>query len=654
MPIVNSWPLILYFLFLHPGETDEVQFLQFQDPVDHFDELAGLYVINRINASSIKIVMFLKILMISLALCLSSIVWATDEKNFVQSHLKTVTLYRSGAELLHTVSHSLKKGNNDLVIEGVSNQVDINSIQIHCPATVTVMSVEFSNNYLKPLENNAGIRVLQDSLESLQKELDRINVTITTTSELIDVLKANREIKGSQTGLSVAELIKLMDYYKIKSVELQHELSLQKEKQKKLNQSILRIRNQITEEENKNNKIAGRIHLQLSAAMAVKADFTISYITPNAFWTSYYDIRVDDIKSPLKIIYKAKIVQTTGIDWKQVKLALSTSVPNQWGQAPLLRSWFLSYVNPVVAMERGLARNRIQSFSEPSARLQEVVVSGINQDQFLKKDRKPLYIVNGAIMSQEEFLKINPSAIAKTENLTEAAATSMYGSRGNNGVVLVTLKDGLGDYVSVTDNELNVTFDIDLPYDVPTNGKEQTATLRELSTEALYKYYAVPKLDNDAYLLAEVADWEKLNLLPGEANIIFEGTYVGKSFIDPNSTSDTLNLTLGRDKRIIVKREKMADFSSVKFMGSNKVQKVTYELTVKNNKKDPIKLMLKDQYPLSTMKEIEVELIDDANAAVNTDLGVLTWKVELQPGESRKIRFTYSIKYPREKILNLN
>jgi uncharacterized protein (TIGR02231 family) len=273
----------------------------------------------------------------------------------------------------------------------------------------------------------------------------------------------------------------------------------------------------------------------------------------------------------------------------------------------------------------------------------------------LEKDAdKPIYVVNGAIMSDEEFAKINASAIAKTETLSPASATAVYGSRGSNGVIVVTLKDGLDDYVSVTDNELNVMFDIDLPYDVPSNGKEQTATLKEYSIEALYKYYAVPKLDKDAYLLAEVAEWEKLNLLPGDANIIFEGTYVGKSFIDPNSTADTLNLTLGRDKRVVVKREKMADYSSVKFLGSNKLQKITYELTIKNNKKDAVKMMLKDQFPLSTNKEIEVELIDSGSGSVNNDLGVLTWKLELQPGESKKIRFAYTVKYPKDKVLNLN
>jgi uncharacterized protein (TIGR02231 family) len=308
-------------------------------------------------------------------------------------------------------------------------------------------------------------------------------------------------------------------------------------------------------------------------------------------------------------------------------------------------------------MERRLAGNRIQSF-ETSSSLNEVVVTGYGTTKVrglnTAENAVPLYVVNGAVMSAEEFAKINPASIKSTEVLKDAAATAIYGARAANGAIIVTLKDGLQDYVSVIDNELNLTFDIDLPYDVPTNGKSQSATLKEYSINALYKYYSVPRLDMDAYLLAEVPEWEKLNLLPGDANIIFEGTYVGKSFIDPNSTFDTLNLTLGRDKRVAIKKEKMADYSSVKFLGSSKLQKVTYELTVKNNKKDTVKMLLKDQYPLSTNKEIEVELLDAAGAEVNEDIGVLTWKLQLAPGESKKLRFAYSVKFPKDKVINLN
>jgi TonB-dependent SusC/RagA subfamily outer membrane receptor len=591
----------------------------------------------------------------TLALIVSLFSFATEDPKVIPSDLKTVTVYRSGAELTHNTSTQLGQGNSELIIEGISNSVDMNSVQINCPAAVTILSVEFGTNYLVLPEVSARIKLLQDSAEHVQKDLDRIAVQITTTTDLLEVLKANRDIKGQQTGLSVAELIKLMDYYKIKSSELQNDLAFLRERQRKLAEQVNKIRTQIREEESRNTRNRGQLKLQLSVAAQGKYDFIVSYITPNAFWTPYYDIRVDDIKSPLKLIYKAKITQTTGIDWRKVKLSLSTSIPNQWGNAPVLKSWFLAYINPIRVMEKNLsAMNSIPSYDMKTEGYATQAPVTLRGSASIKEGSTPLYVVNGAIMTANEFSKINQSSIKSMDVLKDAAATSIYGSRASNGVVVVTLKDGLEDYISVTDNELNVSFDIDLPYDVPTNGKEQTATLKEYSVGAFYKYYSVPRLDKDAYLLAEVSDWEKLNLLPGDANIIFEGTYVGKSFIDPASTSDTLNLTLGRDKRVVVKKEKMVDYSSVKFLGSNKQQKMTYEITVKNNKKDSVHMILKDQYPLSTNKEIEVELADAGGAANNTDIGVLTWKLDLAPGETRKVRFAYNVKYPKDKVLNLN
>lgn len=602
------------------------------------------------------------ICLLLLAIFISSGSFANDEKNTVTASLKTVTIYRSGAEMVHTVKANLTKGNSELVIEGMSSYVDINSIQVNCPATVTILGVEFSNNYLSPEIINPVVKKLRDSLENLTGQLEKTDISIATTNDLLSVLKSNKEIKGSQTGLSVAELMKLMDYYKLKSNELQTELSSLKNKKEKLLLLSQKINNQVKEEQNKNNKTGGRIILQLSAALEGDQEFTISYITQNAYWTPYYDIKAEDIKSPLQIIYKAKIVQTTGIDWKKVKLSLSTSTPSQYGAAPLLKSWFLSYINPVSVMERDLLKsNTINEVvvtsaysTKREARSQSGDILRLRGENSLSQNNVPLYIVNGTIMGASDYSKINPDAIQNVEVLQGPAAAALYGSRGANGAIVVTLKDGLEDYVSVTDNALDVTYDIELPYDVPTNGKQQIATLKETSIPANYKYYAVPKLDKDAYLLAEVSDWEKLNLLPGEANIIFEGTYVGKSFIDPASTNDTLNLTLGKDKRVIVKREKLADYSSVKFLGLNKLQTITYEITVKNNKKDPITLLLKDQYPISTNKDIEVELLQSSDAAINTEIGVLTWKIELAAGESKKVRIGYSAKYPKGKVLNLN
>jgi hypothetical protein len=596
-------------------------------------------------------------------LALTSTAFGGGEKNIVSSVLKSATVYRMGAELQHTARISLLQGNNEVVIDHVSNRIDMNSLQIGSDGNVTIMSMEFSTDFLRPALKSAIVKRLEDSVEALVKELGKIQVVLKTDQELLDLLKANKAIGGTQTGLSVAELTKMMDYYKSKTLELQHEITQYKERETKTQEGIAKLRLQIKEEEQKNSKTIGKLQLQLYCPVAGAYNFTVTYVTPTASWNPVYDLRVENINKPVMLSYKAKLVQATGIDWNDVKLSLSTSVPAQHNDAPVFQSWFLAYQNPATEFER-LLRGRAGAMNTiPSAdmvkksELQEVVVVGYGaaRDQAGEEEYKePVYVVNGNVVTKAEYNRIDKKAIKNVEVLKNDQASAIYGSRAKGGAVVVTLKDNLGDYVSVSDNQLNVTYNIDLPYDVPSNGKEQNVVLKEVSVPSIYKYYTAPKLDKDAYLLGEVADWESLNLLPGEANIIFEGTYIGKSFIDPNSTQDTLNLTLGRDKRVVVIREKLADYSSVKFLGSNKKQTFTYELTVKNNKKEKIIMILKDQYPLSTTKEIEVELLQSDKAFVNEETGVLTWPLELAPGEVRKLRISYSVKYPKDKVINVN
>jgi len=597
----------------------------------------------------------MKRIVFALVLSLLAVVsHAGNDKTIVPSILKEATVYRVGAELVHIAKASLLPGTNELVIEGISNRLDINSIQIGTEGKLTILSLEFSTDYMKPLIKSALVKRLEDSLEQVNKEFAKVQVQIKTSRELLDLLKANKQIGGTQTGLSVAELIKMMDYYKLKTLELENEMSGYREKESKLQETIAKLRMQINEEEQKNTKSTGKLLLQVLSPLAGTYNFNISYVTSSAFWNASYDLKAESISKPVNITYKAKIVQTTGIDWKNVKLTLATSTPSQQGTAPIFQTWFLSYVNPVARMESTMM-NTVPSMVQ--GRVAGVMTKDDMADTRVRgfsniSKNDPLYVINGETATEKEFKELDPNMIKKIDVLKDAGATSIYGAGAVNGVILVTLKDG-NDYVTVNDNELNVTFSIDVPYDVPSNGKEQQVILKEFSLLAFFKYYSAPKLDKEAYLLAEVSDWEELNLLPGEANIMFEGTYIGKTYIDPNSTQDTLNFTLGRDKRVVVKREKSKDYSSIKFLGTNKKQVFTYNITVKNNKKEKVEMILKDQFPVSTNKDIEVELIESNGAVINNDLGVLTWKLELAAGESKKFRISYSVKYPKDKVLNL-
>ncbi|HEX7847083.1 MAG TPA: DUF4139 domain-containing protein, partial [Chitinophagaceae bacterium] len=209
-------------------------------------------------------------------------------------------------------------------------------------------------------------------------------------------------------------------------------------------------------------------------------------------------------------------------------------------------------------------------------------------------------------------------------------------------------------FTTLNEGQLNTNFEIDLPYDIDSDGQLHSVSIKDEEIDCVLKSYAVPRADKETYLLAEVVNWQNLDLLPGDANIIMDNTYIGKSIIDPNTTADTLNLPLGKDKRVAVKRSLVKELSSLKTTGKENKQIFTYEIIVKNNKLTDVNLLLKDQYPLSTIKEIEVKLEDGHEAMVNTETGVLTWKIELKPGESKKVRFSYTVKYPKDKkIVNL-
>lgn len=548
------------------------------------------------------------VLLFVLAISLD-VAYARGEKNIIVSTLKSATIYRNGAELIHTATAVIEQGSSELIIGDISSTIDAASLRVSCTGNITIMSVAFSTEYLKPETASPFVRRLQDSVEAIKKELARLDVLIRSDQALLDVLAANKTIAGTN-GLTVTELSKMVDYYRQKTIELNFEINGYHEKTDKWKQLADKLENQIKEEEKKNGKTGGRLTLQLQSPIQGTVDFTVSYLTAAAAWTPFYDLKVTGVNDPLHILYKARIMQTTGLDWKKVKLALSTSQPGQGGNAPVLKTWFLQFVEPML-------QHRAASLSTGySNNLSNTLLGRAPGVQLAEMDQ---VVVRGYAKEKQD-----------------------------------SVANELGDYVSVSDNQMDVTFDIDLPYDVPANGKEQGVVLKEYKVPCSYQYYSAPRMDKEAYLLGGVSGWEKLNLLPGEANIIVEGANIGKSFIDPASTQDTLNLTLGRDKRVVVKKEKLVNYSSVKFLGSNKKQVFTYELTVRNNKKEKIQMMLKDQYPISSSKDIEEELIESSGAVVNTETGVLTWQMDLAPGETKKYRVSYSIKYPKDKIVNIN
>lgn len=534
--------------------------------------------------------------------------------------LSSATVYFGyGAELTHNAKVNVTKSTKQIVISQLSTSIDINSVQISLPENAALLSQQFSVfTPIMPVIINPFIKKLQDSIKMYQKEQAKNRNLVQIQQETLD--KTNKLIelaitKAENNTISSAEALKLINANTEKIEKARTALFALNEDYTALNEKIAVSQTKINEAQEKPAKAPksyGQLTLQVICSSAGEIPVSLSYFTGNAGFTPLYDVRVNSKTNELKLVYKASITQSTGIDWKQAKLTLSTANPSWGGEAPLLTPWYLQqYAQALYKQLKPVASNYYNSIqsvaTDDNKLLEEVVTTGYG---IAKKERK------------YDMATVDPSTLQQ--------------------------------YTTLSESQLNTNYEIDLPYDIESDGQVHSVTIKEEKISALLKNYAVPKLDKDAYLLAELPDWQRLNLLPGVANIIMDNTYLGKSMIDPNSTADTLNLSLGKDKRLAVKRTVVKDFTSTKTSGSTTKQTFTYELTVKNNKVTDVDMLLKDQYPISTIKDVEVKLESSDDAMVNTDNGVLTWKIALKPGESKKVRFTYTVKYPKEmRIANL-
>ena len=529
-----------------------------------------------------------------------------------------------GAELTHQAKIKVDAATKIIVISQLSTTVDINSLQISVPEDVALLSQRYSVYYpvSPPVIKSKDIERMEDSIVQFQKEIGRINNLISIDQEILTrtglLIETTINTSGNKT-ITSEEVLKLLEYYNGKIEKSKTNIYNHNQNIALQNKKIADIRQRITlltAVIPNTKKPYGQVFLQVMCKKSGEIPVELSYYTAHAGWTAIYDIRVNSKTNKVKMVYKASLTQTSGIDWKNTKLTLSTGTPNFGVVAPVLTPWYLQLYVPGIytdlqkrAAAGNAQRNMIQSYQDDEKLAEEVVVTALGVE------RKPKELGFGA-------QTIDPSTLQQ--------------------------------YTTLNEGQLNTNFEIDLPYDIASDGQLHSVTIKDQEIACVLKNYAVPRIDKDAYLLAEVADWQNLDLLPGDANIIMDDTYIGRSTIDPNSTSDTLNLSLGRDKRVVVKRSLIKEMSSLKTTGKESRQVFTYEILVKNNKVTDVNLLLKDQFPLSNIKEIVVTLEDGSDAMVNTETGVLTWKIDLKPGESKKVRFSYSVKYPKDKkIVNL-
>ena len=523
------------------------------------------------------------------AIFLATNINATEKE--ISSTITGVTVFRNGAQVTRTTKATIPAGNTILKFTGISANINPQSIQLGATGDFTILSVTHQLNYFKEPEPKEETEKLRSEREKLSEELNREQAILQVYAEEEAMILANKAIGGQQSGVNIEDLKANAAFYRSRLTDIKLSKLDQDKKIKTLTEAIQKIDQQLNQLSAQRKSIStSEVLVAVSSKNPVNANFELSYLAYNASWSPTYDLRVKDIDSPVMLDYKASVSQNSGEDWTNVKLHLSTGNPFVSGTRPVLSDWWLQFYD------------------------QYPVATG-RQPRGLRMEKlKESQIYNDGVTVEEEVMIPN---------------------------------------VEVVDNTTTMEFQIEEKYDIPSNGKAYVVNIQQHSLPASYEYYVAPKLDRDAFLTALITDWEQYNLLSGMANLYFEGTYIGKSLLNVAETGDTLPISLGRDKNIIVERTREKQYSDKQFIGNKKTETIGWTIALRNKKKQQLKLVVEDQYPLSTNDEIEVKLEAHKGAKVDEASGKLTWELELKPGEEKELEFRYSVKYPKKRKLIL-
>ena len=592
----------------------------------------------------------------------------------LKSDIKEVTVYLIGAQISRSKTTEIPAGKSTISFTGLSPYIDPKSIQINGKGEFQILSVNLQDDYISqngiPSENEE----LKKTKLEIEKKLKIESVYQDVLQDELTFLKNNSSIGGTNTGITIAALKEANNYFieritaiKLKRVERQLILD-------DLTKQLTKIEKQLAGQTTKATNPSGVIVLKIEAKNPTRAVFDLKYIVANAGWTPSYDIKVKNIEQPVEIAYKANIQQNTLENWKNVSLKLSSADPNGSSSFRELRPYYLDYnlPPPVYTLKSGKVSGKIYD-SRTGSPLQgaSIFIQGSsignisdkngNYELSLPKNGGTLSVSLVGYQTKEIPIlqeQINIGIEASIEELQEVVVTGyskpeylLSGKVPGLSVNNKFQKNKALVETQQTYHQTSVEFNIKTPYTILSDGKVQTVEIENYQLPAEYLYYCTPKIDEKAYLVAKIVDWEKYNFMEGEANLFFEDTYTGKTLLDVRYMSDTLSISLGNDKGVSVKRESQKKFSSKQYLGNKKDETKTWLITVKNNKSQPIQLMVYDQIPVSSNGEIEVTPLNISNGNLIPETGILFWNFPLKNAASQQIELKYTVKLPKSKQL---
>ena len=625
-----------------------------------------------------------------IALCLMVAVMSEAVEKQTAS-INKVTVFTNGAQVERSKSVILVPGEQVVTFTGFSPYMDKKSLQVKAKGHLTILGVSERTAHPDSAAQVKRLRAAEDDVKAVERRIQQTKDEQEMLTAQLELVKTNCSVAGRTVATPLANIKELNAYYAQQVLSVKERSQELEEQLQKLNDELKRKQDTCDSIAKLKLKNITEIDVKLEAKQAGRADFDITYYVKNAGWFPSYDIRSNSIKEPLQLSYKANIYQNTREEWKNVPVTLSSANPNRSNVAPQLKTYWLDYGLSAPAYNidsdgSNIVSGKIVSADDGDPMIgASVMVKGAslgtvsdidgNYSIVLPQNSRQLTFSYVGYLSQTHTvapgstlnIRMKEDQAALQEVVVVGYGTSKKGRRSNSKGEVLKAKESIqvdvaveeemdeSEVISVSQQQAQFGYEFDIKQllTLPDGGRTTTTEIARHQLPASYEYRGIPKIDKESFLVADATDWQKLNLMEGEANVYFDNSFVGKSILDPNVSSDTLHFSMGRDQSIRVQRIKVSESSTRRFFGSNQEQTMKWRITVKNNRQESVNITVFDQAPISRNTSIEVSMEELSDGLFDKKTGIIKWPIQLQPGEQRDLILQYKVKYPKDRRLNI-
>ncbi|MBB4362841.1 uncharacterized protein (TIGR02231 family) [Bradyrhizobium sp. CIR18] len=528
--------------------------------------------------------------------------WAADLD--ATSAIDTVTVYPDGATVTRVITVDLPSGDSTLVAKDFPLGLDASSIRVEGEggAKLTIGTIDARSPRAAPVnlpELEKRIEALNDQRADLQGAIDSANARRKFAEHFAETSPAGIGDKGearpiaewraafAAVGEEIASADTVIRDATRKTREIDRQIAQLEVERKAKPPSKLEVR------------------MDVAATAATKATLRVTYAVRNARWMPLYDARLDtgakDRKPQLELIRRAEITQSTGEDWSNVTLGVSTTRISRGGSAPELHSLVAQYPQ----VPKPLAAGSVSDLARPAPVLRQ--------------------------MQSPAMAKIAEAAEPR-ERADEPQAIAEIG-------------------------DFQATFKI--PGRVSLGAAEGAKSLRiaAMTVPADLAVRAAPVLDPTAFLEASFKQTDDTTLLSGKVAIYRDGVFVGRGKLSASAKDDIVRLGFGADDKVRIERAvlKRNEGSAGLLVTTSKTDERTFKTTIRNGHDFPIKVAIEDQLPVSESEDIVVEMLPATTPPTASNIrdrrGVLEWSFDAKPGEVKDINFAWRIRWPKDKSM---